>query len=104
MRIGVIGLGTVGSAIKTGLEGSHEILVHDTKFDTKIDDVTESVDFVFVCVPTPTILDSGECDTSIVESVLEQMQEGTSIVIKSTVIPGTTQKLQESFQMECEKE
>ena len=55
------------------------------------------MDFVFVCVPTPTILDSGECDTSIVESVLEQMQEGTRIVIKSTVIPGTTQKLQESF-------
>ena len=97
MRIGVIGLGTVGSAIKTGLEGSHEILVHDTKFDTRIADVTESVDFVFVCVPTPTILNSGECDTSIVESVLEQMPEGTRIVIKSTVIPGTTQKLQESF-------
>ena len=97
MRIGIIGLGTVGSAIKTGLEGTHEILVHDTKFDTGITDATESTDFVFVCVPTPSVDGSGECDTGIVESVLGQLPEGTRVVIKSTVIPGTTQKLHESF-------
>ena len=35
MRIGVIGLGVVGSAIKTGFEElGHDVLCHDIKLDT----------------------------------------------------------------------
>ena len=49
----------------------------------------------FVCVPTPMILETGECDTSIVESVLEELARvpGERIaVVKSTVPPGSTEK------------
>ena len=37
MRIGVIGLGVVGSAIKTGFEElGHDVLCHDIKLDTTV--------------------------------------------------------------------
>lgn len=46
--------------------------------------------------------DDGSCDTSIIESVIREISETTNkkklIVIKSTVPPGTTQKLQNKHQ------
>ena len=51
----------------------------------------------YVAVPTPTDEVSRSCDTSIVETVLGELPDGFSVVIKSTVIPGTTQRLHESF-------
>jgi UDPglucose 6-dehydrogenase len=53
-------------------------------------------DVVFVCVPTPMKLSTGESDTSIVEhcvATLRNYNKTNSIVIKSTVPPGTTKKL-----------
>jgi UDPglucose 6-dehydrogenase len=55
---------------------------------------------IFVCVPTPMNPD-GSCNTSIVEDVVGKIAEaadrlqchGVVVVIKSTVIPGTTLKL-----------
>ena len=55
---------------------------------------------IFVCVPTPMNKD-GSCNTSIVEDVVTEInkacaqinKEGQIVVIKSTVIPGTTEKL-----------
>ena len=52
MRIGIIGLGVVGSAINTGFEIlGHDMIVHDPKLETKIKDILSS-EIVFVCVPT----------------------------------------------------
>jgi UDPglucose 6-dehydrogenase len=42
--------------------------------------------FVFVCVPTPR-------DASIVREVIERIEGGTTVVIKSTVPPGTTEAI-----------
>ena len=84
-------------AIKNGMGDTHEILVHDISLDTRITEVAENSDLVFICVPTPTIKGSEMCDTSIVESVLGQLPERTRVVIKSTVIPGTTQRLHDSY-------
>lgn len=50
-------------------------------------------DMVFVAVPTPTTPDG--YDYSIVESVLAHVGKGKIAVIKSTMLPGTTEKLQE---------
>ena len=97
MRIGIIGLGTVGRAIHNGFGNNHEVFVHDTSLDTKISDVTENARIAYIAVPTPSIAGSGECDTSLVEEVLEQLPDGFKAVIKSTIIPGTTVRLQESF-------
>jgi len=97
VRIGIIGLGTVGEAMKRGLEGEHEIFIHDIGLETSITDVTENAELTFICVPTPCDEETGECDTRIVGDVLRLLPEGSRVVIKSTVIPGTTQRFHEEF-------
>ena len=53
MKIGIVGLGVVGAAIKEGFEKlGHEILCHDLKLNTEISDIVKS-EIVFICVPTP---------------------------------------------------
>ena len=99
MKIGVIGVGVVGEAVYKGLlDLEHEVLAHDIRMDTKIEDVL-STELCFLCVPTPS-KETGECDTSIVEEVISQlldMNYSGLICIKSTVAPGTTKKLQEKI-------
>jgi UDPglucose 6-dehydrogenase len=59
-------------------------------------------DLVFVCVPTP-MLHTGACDTSIVESVVAELRDEKSdcnIVVRSTVPPGTSKRLEVSFMPE----
>jgi UDPglucose 6-dehydrogenase len=95
MRIGIIGIGVVGSAIKYGFEKlGHDIFVHDLRLKTKLEDVLES-EVCFLCLPTPSSED-GTCDTSVVEDVvsrLRKMNYSGVVAIKSTVSPGTTQRL-----------
>jgi UDPglucose 6-dehydrogenase len=50
-------------------------------------------EIVFIAVPTPTTEDG--FDDSIVENALSCVGEGNTAVIKSTLLPGTTEKLQQ---------
>jgi UDPglucose 6-dehydrogenase len=97
MKIGIIGLGIIGSACKFGFEKlGHQVIGHDIALDTQLSDVLES-EIVYVCVPTPSNKD-GSCDTSIVEEVVLQLNElgyKGVVAIKSTVKPTTTVTLQE---------
>jgi len=99
MNIGIIGLGVVGNACKGGFEKlGHSVKVHDIKLGTTIEDI-EDTELVFLCVPTPS-KENGECDTSIVESVVDELHKieymGV-ICIKSTVAPGTTDRLSDKY-------
>ena len=95
MKIGIIGLGAVGSANKQGFEHlGHEVLVHDIKLDTTMQDVLLT-EINFVCVPTPSTAD-GQCDTSILESVIQELDDNKYkgiIAIRSTSVPGFTQEM-----------
>ena len=43
MKIGIIGVGIVGSAIRYGFERlGHDVYVHDTKWETNIEDVLDT--------------------------------------------------------------
>ena len=97
MRIGIIGLGTVGKAIRSGFDENHDLFFHDPKLGTKLSDVTENCDVAYIAVPTPTDEETGRCDTSIVRSILEDLPDGFSAIIKSTVVPGTSQSFHEEF-------
>lgn len=97
LRIGIIGLGTVGKAIQKGFRGHHEIFVHDPVLGTKLTDVTDNCDVAYIAVPTPSEKNSGKCDISAVRSTLENLPDGFSAIIKSTVIPGTTQVFHDEF-------
>lgn len=99
MKIGIIGLGVVGSAVYQGLLHIGQTLTYyDPKFaESKLENILDT-ECVFVCVPTPTI--DGVCDTTTVTQVvdnLNQLQYQGIVAIKSTVIPGTTQNLQHQY-------
>jgi len=53
-------------------------------------------DFVFVCVPTP-MYDDGSQDLSYVDSAFENASDGPLYILKSTVLPGTTEKLSKQY-------
>lgn len=100
MKIGLLGRGTVGKAVYEGLEYlGHNMSFYDPAYpESNIKDMM-STDLVFICVPTNQ-LPNGDCDTSIVESSIKELDllgyRGL-VCIKSTVIPGTTEKLQKQF-------
>lgn len=50
---------------------------------------------VFIAVPTPTTPEGS--DTSIVEGALRLVEKGSIAVIKSTILPGVTKRLQKAF-------
>lgn len=96
MKIGIIGRGTVGSAVYEGLEYlGHTMTFFDPKYEgSTLQDVVDT-DVVFISVPTDQAA-NGDCDTTIVDRVVAELaQVGyTGLVsIKSTVIPGTTDRL-----------
>jgi len=95
MNIGIIGVGAVGGACKKGFELlDHNISVHDPKFNTTINDVLDT-EIVYICVPTPEAED-GSCDLSIVKQTITDLENNGYagvVALKSTSVPGTTQRL-----------
>jgi UDPglucose 6-dehydrogenase len=96
MRIGLIGKGTVGKAVYEGLNHlGHQMSFFDPAYEgSTLNDVLDT-ECVFLCVPTNQA-PNGDCDTSIVESVVAELDavgyKGL-VGIKSTVVPGTSDKL-----------
>ena len=102
-KIGIVGQGFVGKALKSGFDKHYDTNTFDLNGDCScgsLDELVEKSNIIFVCVPTPMKKD-GSCDTSIVESVVRDINElvvyrnvsGRIVVIKSTIPPGTTDKL-----------
>ena len=95
--IGIIGQGFVGNAIYQKFKNYFEVktydIIEDKSNSTKIK--TMSQDIVFVCLPTP-MNRRGRCDTSLIESTVKEIFttfKCKTVVIKSTVPPGTTAKI-----------
>jgi UDPglucose 6-dehydrogenase len=94
MKIGIIGKGYVGNAVKKGFESKGFVVKAYDKFkeSDNFEDVA-ACDFIFICVPTPPKED-GSIDLSMMDEVIGRLTQDNFrgiIVIKSTVIPGTAQ-------------
>ena len=99
MKIGIVGKGFVGNAISEGFKTQgHEIVAHDVRLETKIEDVLDTP-IVYIAVPTPSA-PNGDCDTSIVESVLNELNDlkyKGVVCVKSTVKPGSIGRWKQQF-------
>ena len=108
MKIGIIGNGFVGSSVaygfspQTGCDGA-DIKIYDKdklkSLNTLEDTINES-DFIFVSVPTPSNRD-GSINTDMVEDIFDQMNRhnysrDNIFLLRSTVTPGTTRKIQKN--------
>jgi nucleotide sugar dehydrogenase len=97
MTLGIIGQGFVGNAIYQKFKKYYGVKTFDldwTKANSTKEDVLESK-IVFVCLPTPMNYD-GSCNVSLVESAIKDIaNHGKTeiVVIKSTVSPGTTARI-----------
>ena len=80
MKIGIIGLGIVGSAIKTAFnQVDHLIFSYDKKdTSTSIHDLIDT-DCIFVCVPTDTV--NQKCDVSQVIDVVAKISKNLSFIL-----------------------
>jgi len=96
-KIGIIGVGMVGGALKTyfGKKGL-PLFLYDKGKNIGSPAEAGMADLVFVCVPTPFEEDKG-FDFSYVEEACGILTGEKVVVIKSTVLPGSTQALQNKF-------
>ena len=99
MNLGIVGQGFVGTAVKEIMSNYYKVNTFDIKKECTCNSLHELVnysDIIFVCVPTPMNND-GSCYLGIVEDVIKQInsmsEKGKIVVIKSTVVPGTTERL-----------
>ena len=106
-RIGVVGNGFVGGAVKFGFSPTvgcdAEVRVYDkdpNKSTHTLEETVNESDFIFLSVPTPANKD-GSINTDILSSAIKDIDDVSTrdnyIIIRSTVTPGTTRRLQQEY-------
>ncbi len=104
-KLGIIGYGIVGQALAYGfsqpdIKNKYEIRFYDKYKDTEsLESVVAASEFIFICLPTPMREDESGIDLSIIENSIAEISQYTDntdkiIVIKSTVVPGTSASLE----------
>jgi UDPglucose 6-dehydrogenase len=95
--IGFIGQGYVGKNYADDFERREYSVVRyaqEPEYNQNGEAIS-ACDIVFVAVPTPTTPDG--FDDSIVRDVIAYAGRNSTVVIKSTVLPGTTEEIQEQY-------
>ena len=97
MNIGFIGQGFIGKSYADDVERRGHAVVRYALEEPYVrnKDRIRACDIVFIAVPTPTTPKG--FDYSVVASALTLVGAGKTAVIKSTILPGTTAKLQKKF-------
>ena len=98
-NIAIMGTGMVGGALQRWFASEGvPVSVYDPPkgFDDK--SVLDDAEIVFVCVPTPYYLDGTGFDDSFLRDALDAIpRTGKTVVLKSTILPGTTDRFQEEY-------
>ena len=106
MNIGIIGQGFVGNAVCNKFKNYYNLFTFDldtSLCNSSFEKVVDKCKYIFVCLPTPMNKD-GSCHIGIVEELLikldnysEQVNQFKTIIVKSTIPPGTTKKWNDKF-------
>jgi UDPglucose 6-dehydrogenase len=104
-NFGIIGMGFLGNAITHGFGLHAHIKAYDKFLQgyDSLDNVIDHSDFIWMCLPTPMDLGTGDIDLGILEenvgAIHDRVDESSNkvIIIKSTVIPGTTRMLAKKY-------
>ena len=97
-KVGVIGNGFVGESQAFAFSPTTDLRIYDIdpSKSTHTKEQLDECDFIFVCVPTPMKKD-GSQDLSFIEKVFKNATKGPIHIIKSTILPGTTEKLSQQY-------
>ena len=107
-NIGIIGKGFVGNAVAQGFSAGVgyqcEIRIYDKNpnlSQNTLDEVVSKSDFIFISVPTPSNKD-GSINLDIVNSVISDIsniktENKPIILLRSTIVPGTSESIQNSY-------
>jgi len=102
-KIGIVGNGFVGNSVAFGFSPTHEIKIHDKDPKRNLNTIEDVLkcDFVFVCVPTP-MNEDGSISLDIVERALQEISDknknrNNTIILKSTMVPGSTNNFINQF-------
>lgn len=99
-KIGIVGLGFVGKAVYDAYSNSMtNIYVYDINPALSNSTLTKVMecDAIFVCVPSPA-KENGDCDTSILNSVLYLLKDYKNVIIsKTTAPPDFYEKMQKVY-------
>jgi|TARA_B100001741_G_C16375285_1_gene515198 UDPglucose 6-dehydrogenase len=97
--IGIVGLGSVGTAVYEGLRIYHDVHGYDIDGRGDWNRIMKS-DALFICVPTEGTTE-GVLDSGIVEEVVSRISSNDEydglIIVKSTLQPGSTSRLHSLF-------
>ena len=107
MNIGIIGQGFVGNAVFQKFRKYYNVYTYDLQAklcNATNEEIFVECDIIFVCLPTPMNKD-GSCYIGLVEAELRDLDEKCrfdqnkkkTIIIKSTISPGTTAKWNKQF-------
>ena len=105
--IGIIGQGFVGNAVYQKFKNYYDVLTYDldkSKCNSTWEDLVSKSDTIFLCLPTP-MNEDGSCHTDILEKELvnidllaDNQEVKKTIVVKSTISPGTTSKWNDLYE------
>jgi UDPglucose 6-dehydrogenase len=87
-KIGIIGHGYVGEAIAQAIMPPLQSIILDPikGFTATYETIKKECGAIFVCVPSPQGK-NGECDTSILEDVLDNLQDYNGTIISKVTAP-----------------
>lgn len=96
--VGIMGTGMVGGALKGYFTsvGVTPYTYDKGKNEGSVADVNKA-EVVFICVPTPYDDAAGGFDLSFVREALGAIEGEKIVVLKSTIVPGTTAALQKEY-------
>ncbi|MDP3052563.1 MAG: hypothetical protein Q8N22_01240 [bacterium] len=96
-KVGIIGLGYVGGALRHWFEkqpGKYEVFSYDKYKNIGSENEINRAEIIFVAVPTPFYDNGRGYDDSEVGKALENIRDKKIVVLKSTILPGSTDKFQ----------